>query len=374
MAQIVEVTSEVVSIPVTPPVISPAGVPVITHVDNVIVHVDAADGVRGSSYVWAPSGRGASAPMPANSTAFAVNAAVAMLVPHAVGRDVSEYEGLCAAYERLAVTMGGGILGTVYSGLDMALWDAHCKTLGVPLRKLLGGRRSSLPTYGNELLHHWGDDTTEFPALAEKLLARGFTSLKLALGYMSVDAAVERIRVVREAVGPSVGLAVDLNSAYTYDAALAIGRGLEPFGLMWIEDPVPIERVDEYARLCAELDTPIAGGETSYSVGLFRTLLEADALDELIVEPMRIGGITGLLKVIALAEAFGRPISSHVYHNLCAHALSGGATAGFVEYLPWWDVLLEEPAALVGSEIVPADRPGIGIDFRADALKKYRVC
>jgi L-alanine-DL-glutamate epimerase-like enolase superfamily enzyme len=371
MPEIISVSSEVVSFPVDPPVLRPTGGG-IRYIDNVIIHVDTDEGIRGSSYVWTHSAREARLPA-AGSIVFVIQAAVAPLADIVVGRDVREYEKMRADVGLVESTIGGGVLTTAYSGLDMAVWDAMCKSLGAPLYQLLGRRHDSLPTYCNELLHVWNDDSAELAAAAEVLLARGFSTLKMPLSAFSDDMAVERVRVVREAAGPSVGLAVDLGSTFTFGSALRLSRRLEEFGLAWIEDPIPIDRVDEYARLCAELETPVAAGETSYSMQLFRRLLEQRALDMVIFEPMRVGGITGALKLGALTETFGVPIAPHVYHNVGAHLLSAFSNAAVLEYLPWWDVLLEEPVTPNSGMASAIDRPGIGLEFNPEALAEYSV-
>jgi L-alanine-DL-glutamate epimerase-like enolase superfamily enzyme len=372
MPGITSISTQVVSFPVDPPVVPPGRSAGIRFVDNVIVHVDTADGVRGSSYLWTPSSRTVSSPPP-DAAVFLLEAAVPHLASMIVGQDVFHYERIRAIVARLEVTLGGGVLTTAYSAIDMALWDAMCKVLGQPLYRLLGNGRETVPVYSNELLHVYGGSAAEITDTAKRLVGEGYRTLKTALGALSETAAVERVRALRETLGPDVGLAVDLSSTLTFERAFSLGHRLEEFGLAWIEDPFPIEHVDEYARLSAALDTPVASGETCYSLRLFRTLFERDALDLVIFEPMRIGGITGSLKLAALAESFEVPIAAHVYHNLAAHLLTGFPTAAFLEYLPWWDVLLAAPVKPKAGQAVPSDRPGIGLDFDADALAHYGV-
>ena len=363
--------------PIERPVLPPgdselAGRVGLRFVDNVVVHVDTEDGQRGSSYVWTPSTRLEAMPAP-DSLVFVLQAGVRSLAPAVVGEDVFEYERIRARVAQHTVTLSGGLMETAYSGVDMAIWDAMCKTMDQPLHRLLGARHDALPAYTNELLRCWPSSTDELVGQARELVDQGYGALKMPLMAMSDRTAVDRVRAVREAIGPEIGLAVDLACTLTFDDALRLSRRLDPFDLAWIEDPFSIERVDEYARLSAAVRTPIGAGETSYSQRLLRELVERHAVSLLIFEPMRIGGITGALKLGALAEFYGVPIQMHVYHNLAAQLLSGFPTAALVEYLPWWDVLFHSSANPRQGVAKPSDQPGIGIDFDLEALARYEV-
>jgi L-alanine-DL-glutamate epimerase-like enolase superfamily enzyme len=377
VSRITSLSTQVVSVPIERPVVPHgasdlAGDVGLRFVDNVVVHVDTEEGQRGSAYVWTPSGRRQTTPAD-ESLIFVLEAAVRSLAPVVVGEDVFESERIRARVAQHTVTLAGGLMETAYSGVDMAIWDAMCKIIDQPLHRLLGGCHRELPAYTNELLQCWPAGIDELVERAHELVGQGYGCLKMPLMAMSDRIAVERVKAVREAIGPEIGLAVDLACTLTFDDALRLGRRLDPFDLAWLEDPFPIERVDEYARLSASLRTPVGAGETSYSRRQLRELVERHALSLLIFEPMRAGGITGALKLGALAEFYGVPIQAHVYHTLAAQLLSGFPTAALVEYLPWWDVLFDSPANPRQGFATPSDRPGIGIDLDHEALARYEV-
>jgi L-alanine-DL-glutamate epimerase-like enolase superfamily enzyme len=182
-------------------------------------------------------------------------------------------------------------------------------------------------------------------------------------------------QVVREAIGPEVLLMADANQGWEVDYALRMGRRLEDAGvdLTWFEEPIPHDDLDGQTRLALELETPLATGENAYTHFGFRELLEARAVDVMMPDLERIGGVTGWLRTAALADAWRKPLASHLFPELSCHLLAASPTAYYLEHMPWAEPLLAEKLALVDGRIRLPDRPGFGLVWDTDAIERWLV-
>jgi L-alanine-DL-glutamate epimerase-like enolase superfamily enzyme len=365
------VTTRVATLEIDNPIRTPMGTG-LRFVDNVVVDVETADGIRGRGYVWVASLR-EDAPLGPNSTAELVETAIRHSAPIAVGEDVLDHERIWAKLKGPTLQLGEGLVSIAQSGIDMAVWDARCKVMGQPLHRVLGGVRDAVPVYGN-LIDGWAGTLDGLADLARELVATGgFRALKMRLGLHPdepEEADVERVLVVREAVGPDVGIMIDVVGAWTFDEALRRCRRFDELGLLWIEDPLPISRPEQLERLCAELQTPVAAGELGFNHQELRSLMERGAMDVFIFEPMRVGGVTGAIKTARMAEELNIPVCCHVYSDLAAQLLAGLPNGHMVEYLPWWGKLYESPMRPVGGMATPSDEPGIGMELSDSALDR----
>jgi L-alanine-DL-glutamate epimerase-like enolase superfamily enzyme len=257
----------------------------------------------------------------------------------------------------------------------MACWDLKAKFAEQPLCAFLGSARDRIPTYASgALLRGFALDV--YQRTAQTLVERGFRQLKMQLGTESSAAeAIERTRALREAVGPDVDVMCDVNQLWSVHQAIDMGRRLGPFGLYWIEDPTIPEDYPGLARIAAALDTPVVAGE--YCVGLwpFRHLLETRAVDIVMIDLLRVGGITTWLKVAAMAEAFNVPVVSHLLPEIHVHLVAAAPNGLTVEYRPLTSGIFEATPGLdreTGSLMVP-DRPGLGLELAPAAIRKYQI-
>jgi len=207
-----------------------------------------------------------------------------------------------------------------------------------------------------------------------RLRDMGFRQMKMQCGSEpTVAASVERVRVVREAVGPDVDLMCDINQLWSVNHAIEVGRRIEPYHLYWLEDPVAHDDYAGLARVADALTTPIAAGEYHYGIVPFRHLLEARSIDIVMIDLLRVGGITQWMKVAGMAEAFNLPVVSHLVPEIHVHLVAAIPNGLTVEYMPWTLRLFEETPALEGGQLVVPRKPGLGLAFDQAALKRYQV-
>lgn len=257
----------------------------------------------------------------------------------------------------------GGLVTRAVAAIDIALWDIKGKALGQPVWKLLGGSRSRVPCYASG--HLWR--TYDLDALAEwgpKLVEQGFRAMKFRMGdEASWEAEVERMRVMRESVGPQIDLMVDINQGWDVNRAIRVGRACEPYDLYWLEDPIHFEDYNGFARIANALDTPVAAGEYLYGIRPFAHLLERGSVDIAMVDLLRAGGITPWMKIAAAAEAFNIPVVTHLAPEILAHCAAAAPNGLIVEHMPWSFPLFTEEPVVENGEIVLSDRPGLGLDL-----------
>lgn len=248
--------------------------------------------------------------------ALTVEAAVKELADYLIGKDPRLIEDHWTVMHRGGFYRGGPILMSAIAGIDQALWDIKGKALGVPVHELLGGKlRDSIKVYS------WigGDRPAEVAAGAKEVVSRGFLALKMngteelqiVDSHDRIDAAVERVAMVREAVGPNIGIAVDFHGRVHRPMARILVKELEPYRLMFIEEPVLSENREALKEIAALGSTPIALGERLYSRWDFKSVFEEGGVDIIQPDLSHAGGITECRKIAAMAEAYDMAVAPH---------------------------------------------------------------
>jgi L-alanine-DL-glutamate epimerase-like enolase superfamily enzyme len=267
----------------------------------------------------------------------------------------------------------GGIFTLALSAIDIALWDIRGKVLGQPVSTLLGGFRDKVPTYASGALMR-GFPLAHVEKAAARLVEKGFRQMKTQLalpGETNPDLEVERIRVVRNAIGPKIDLMCDINQRWDVRQAISIGSRIEEYGLFWLEDVVAHDDYPGLAAVADALATPIAAGEYVYGLVPFRHMLEARSVDIVMVDVLRAGGISQWVKIAGMAEAFNLPIVNHLCPEISVHLVAAVPNGLTVEYMPWSSRLFREVPQPVNGELTVPDKPGLGLEFDNDALNKY---
>ncbi|MGH7413548.1 MAG: mandelate racemase/muconate lactonizing enzyme family protein, partial [Candidatus Rokuibacteriota bacterium] len=223
----------------------------------------------------------------------ALRAAVDGLARLAVDEDPRQTEAIVAKCRRAAGGSGpGGIFSLALAAVDMACWDLAGKAAGRSVCALLGGLRDRAPTYASGALMR-PHPVDYLAKTGPRLRDLGFRQMKMQCGSEpSLAASIERVQVMREAIGPDVDLMCDINQLWSVHHAIEVGKRVEPYQLYWLEDPTTHDDYPGLARIADALTTPIAAGEYHYGIVPFRHLLEARSIDIVMIDLLRVGGIT----------------------------------------------------------------------------------
>jgi len=298
-----------------------------------------------------------------------VETAINDLKPIVIGEDPMNIERIWQ--KMLVSTMGAGMTGTPGSGsmnaIDMALWDIKGKALNTPVWNLLGGKvRDRIRAYGH----------AKTPERALELKERGLTAVKTG----GVHRTVEKVDAIRKAVGDEMDIMVDAHGPpwFTTKDAIVIGKALEPYKLLFYEDPVPPDNIEALQRVQDNVDIPIAAGERHSHIWGVRQLIEREIVDVVQPDTGRIGGISQMMKIAAMAEAHYITVAPHsgslgpVAEYAAIHVLAAIPNALILERVHddvpvRYDVTLPHIETIDGHIEVP-DRPGLGVDIDEDVV------
>ena len=304
----------------------------------------------------------------------ALKAAVDAFANLIVGDDPTQTEAVGAKIRRAAGSSGpGGIFALALSAVDIACWDLKGKAAGKSVCALLGDLRDRVPTYASGALMR--QHPVDYLAKAgPRLVSMGFRQMKMQCGSEpTLAASIERVRVMREAIGPDIDLMCDINQLWSVHHAIEVGHRILDYQLYWLEDPTAHDDYAGLARVADALVTPIAAGEYHYGIVPFRHLLEARSIDIVMIDLLRVGGITQWMKVAGMAEAFNLPVVSHLIPEIHVHLVAAVPNGLTVEYMPWTLRLYEETPVLEKGRIVVPKKPGLGLAFDQAVLKRYQV-
>ncbi|GBQ71898.1 galactonate dehydratase [Ameyamaea chiangmaiensis NBRC 103196] len=248
--------------------------------------------------------------------AATVAAAVEELSDYLIGKDPFLIEDHWNVLYRAGFYRGGAIHMSALAGIDQALWDIKGKAFGVPVWQLLGGKcRDRIRVYS------WigGDRPADTARAVRQVVDRGFTAVKMnateELQYVDthekVDAVIARVAAIREEVGPYIGIGVDFHGRVHKPMAKVLAKELDPFDLMFIEEPVLSEHYEALPEITKHCSTPIALGERLFSRWDFKRILEQGCVDIIQPDPSHSGGITETRKIAAMAEAYDVAVALH---------------------------------------------------------------
>jgi L-alanine-DL-glutamate epimerase-like enolase superfamily enzyme len=268
----------------------------------------------------------------------------------------------------------GGVASLAISAIDIALWDIRGKAFGVPLARLLGGLRDRVPAYASGALTRT-TPTDKLERAATALVEKGYRQIKaqMAVDGLEAEQEIERIRLIRGAVGPKTNLMVDINQRWSVHEAISIGRRVEELGLGWLEDPTRCDDYQGLAKIADALMTPICAGEYLYGIEPHRQTMTHHSVDVVMIDLLRVGGITQWMKVAGMAEAFNKPVASHLLPEIHVHLVAAAPNGLVVEYMPWTWRLFDNPPMPEKGEIKVPTEPGLGLKFAPDLFDKYGV-
>jgi L-talarate/galactarate dehydratase len=291
------------------------------------------------------------------------------VAPDLIGEDPSDIGRLWTKLVWSGASVGrSGVSTQAIAAVDVALWDLKAKRAGLPLAKLLGAYRDSVRCYNTsggflqEPLEQIRDNAT-------RSLQEGIGGIKIKVGQPNWAEDLRRVRAVREHIGDAVPLMVDANQQWDRPTAQRVGRALEEFDLVWIEEPLDAYDAEGHAQLARSLDTAIATGEMLTSVAEHHELIRLNAVDVIQPDAPRIGGITQFLKLAALADQRNLQLAPHFAMEIHLHLAAAYPHEPWVEHFDWLYPLFNERLEIRDGRMQLSGRPGLGITLSEQARR-----
>ena len=326
-----------------------------------------------------------------------------------IGRDPFAIDALFEEMRRGHVFDGGdaGALITALTGIEIALWDLKGKALQTPIYELLGGKfRDKIRVYADCQVEP-GMNFDEIRAVVDDVVERGFTALKIdvdihAYGHKGSEVAdfhkdkfnmtafqwehermVELVDMVTRAAGRDVAVAADVHTRLDVPSAIRLARDLEPYHLMWLEEPVPAENVAAMRTVTESTSTPICSGENLYLRYGFRDLIESQAVNIIMPDIPKCGGLSECRKIANMAEIYYIPFAPHNVSSpigTMASAHVCGTVPNFMVlefhwlHRDYWTTIIQEKTDIIQDGFITlSDRPGIGLELDEEVARQYQV-
>ncbi|WAH56680.1 mandelate racemase/muconate lactonizing enzyme family protein [Pseudomonas silvicola] len=282
------------------------------------------------------------------------------VAPFLIGEDPNDISRLWSKLVWAGASVGRSGLSTqAIAALDTALWDLKARRANLPLSKLLGSHRDSVRCY-NTSGGYLQASVEEIIEKAGASLDRGIGGVKMKVGHPDRKLDLSRVNAVRKALGDNTPLMVDVNQQWDRTTAMRMGRALEQYDLQWIEEPLDAYDVEGHAMLSAALDTPVGTGEMLVSADEVSAYVERGAVDVLMHDAPRVGGVTPFLKVASQAESKGMILAPHFVMEIHLHLAAAYAHETWVEHFEWLEPAFNERLEIRNGHMIVPDRPGLG--------------
>ena len=257
------------------------------------------------------------------------------------------------------------------AAIETALWDIRAKAAELPMHKLLGAVRQKVPVYWSGGL--WLTmSIDELQREAAERVKTGYRAMKLRIARGDDRVTAERVKAVREAIGPDVKLMVDANQTLDVAGAIRLSRRLAEFDLTWFEEPVPYYDHRGEAEIAAASPIPVASGESEYLARGMAEMAEMRCCQTLMPDLQRMGGIGEFIKGAHLAERHGVAVSSHLFTEMSLPILASLDNASFLEVMPWFEPAYQDRVRIEDGVAHVSDLPGHGCRLDVAALERMR--
>jgi L-alanine-DL-glutamate epimerase-like enolase superfamily enzyme len=289
------------------------------------------------------------------------------LAPELIGENPNDIQRIWSKLAWLGQSVGrSGVTAQAVAAFDVALWDLKAKRARLPLARLLGAHRDSVPCY-NTSGGYLSTPIDELITNAEASLAAGIGGIKIKVGQPDRRLDLSRVAAVRSALGEDVPLMVDANQQWNRTTAIRMGLALEEHGLTWIEEPLDAYDADGHAELARQLATPIATGEMLTSTSDHYELIRRAAVDFIQPDAPRVGGITPFLRIMALGEQAKMAMAPHFAMEIHIHLSAAYELDAWVEHFDWLEPLFDERLEIRGGHMHVPSRPGLGFSISEQA-------
>jgi len=301
------------------------------------------------------------------------------IAPRLIGEDALSYErcwqlGAPVTYDQLRDRRIGLV---ALASVDLAIWDAIGKALEMPLWRLWGGYRSSVPV--NVIGGYYGGDVGRISEEVHEWLDMGFRGCKFKIGGTTPEVDAERVSAARDTAGEDFVITVDANQGYTVQQALELCRRVADLNIRWFEEPcIWMNDARDMREVRARGGIPVCAGQSEHSPGACRNLMEAGAIDVCNFDASWSGGYTNWKRLAAVAELYSVELGHHEEPQVAAHLLASQPHGTYLEVFHpdrdpiWWNLIANRPELVDGRLALP-DEPGLGWILDNDYLQRYRV-
>ena len=332
-------------------------------INLILVHVETDTGTAGLGLTYV-AGPGAAAVRSLIDTE---------LSPLVVGEDPRSAERLFAKVESRFRGVGfHGLAARAYAAIDIALWDLKARAAGVPLFRMLGAAKPSASFFVSDIATA-GRSISEVVKLTKPLLKQGATGVRVEVGSGDVSSDADRVRDIGEGLGEEASACVAASGRYDLGTAEALCHFFEDIGISWFEDPIPADDEAGYAKLASLAEIPLAVGSSIGSREQFFKVIRDGVIRIVRPDVCRLGGITPLLKVATVAEAYHVAVLPVRLPEAGVHLACGLAAVTQVDSVSWFAELFNGSATNENGKLVPGEKPGLGLEINETAAAKWRV-
>jgi L-talarate/galactarate dehydratase len=326
-------------------------------VELILVHLKTDEGLEGLGFTYL-IGAGAAA------VRSLIETELSQIV---TGEDSRDSDRLFAKAENRFRAVGfAGLAARAYAAIDIALWDLKAKAARMPLFKLFGAARPAASFFVSDLAVG-GRDAAEVVKLAKPLLKQGATGVRVEVGRGDIQADAERVREISDGLGEDSWVGVAADGQFDLGTAQALAHFFEDIGVDWFEDPIPASDEPGYAKLAEMMETPLALGCGFGSREAFYRVIRSGHVRTVRPDVVRLGGITPVLKIAAVAEAYHVAVSPVRLPEVGIHLACGLGVVPHVDSVSWLHDVFTGGPTIEAGKLVPSVEPGLGLIRRVES-------